>query len=568
MKKRIKKIIFYLLEVILLVVLTLLLVLQCKHIIDQYVLTEVQKIFHGKVDIKDIRIRIDKIYLLNVMIEDAFDPKPGSLLCVKKIEIPLPYHWINDLTSPIPEIRVSGLSLNLELNSKNEWNIIKNIVRKKTSHRKPIKLPFRTLFIKDSFSKIRLSLKNEVNTFRLNDIFARLDLLGDKILFSVNGKEENIGICSSKGDIGLKNKDFNAVNSFSEISLKNDFNKRFIKKILPFISHYKFKGSLGLDIPVLLTKGVWTSPKYNINFKDFNFFAKEDSLGVKNLSGNIYIEKKNILAEDLKGIMQIKKILLPFTGLYAKSHFDNKYLDVNEIQAKTLNGDMKGNVHFVFDDLYKIELNFSNAGLPDVISLYRDKGESMDGLFFLDTVLKASKKNNWEFNAKGKAHIRKGKLFKLPLFAGVFNFLNFELPDKEEAKKANAVWSYNKGDLYLNEIEIESKNVNFYGEGSVDNSGKLDFLFTTELSRSKLLSIPLVGDITRDISNEIIKHLVTLRINGSIENPKFSKESVERIPKKAAGFFFNVLKAIASPLTGNGKSTDTRLKTQDSSEKP
>ena len=50
-----------------------------------------------------------------------------------------------------------------------------------------------------------------------------------------------------------------------------------------------------------------------------------------------------------------------------------------------------------------------------------------------------------------------------------------------------------------------------------------------------------------------MKQLVTIKMNGTLDKPEFKKESIERIPQKAVGYFTNILKAISAPIMGNGK---------------
>ena len=295
---------------------------------------------------------------------------------------------------------------------------------------------------------------------------------------------------------------------------------------------------------------------YKLKFQNARLKGRDDFIDVNNFSGIMKVKGHNIQVKGAECNLRVQKLFFPLKDLNIESNWRRDSMDVSRINASIFKGNVEGNIDISYGRSVSMDLHFKACSLKELASYYRMTDKSVQGNVFFDVLIDWKKEEDWTANAQGACYIRNGKFYRYPVFFQVFRFLDFEFPGEEREKKADILWSYKNGEFILENIEISDGAVDFFGEGVIKHDRKIDLTLTTELGRSKLLSLPLVGDITRDVSNEIIKQLITIKITGSLDNPQIKKESIERIPEKAIGYFINILKAISSPLTGNGKKED------------
>jgi len=551
--KYIGKTIGYLVKLAFLLVLIVLLFQQGVDLIRGYIQKRAQEIFSGKVEIGDLNFDLDKVHLLNVRIGDACDPFLCPLLSIEEVTVPLPYEWISDRSVPIPVIKVKGLKMRMFLDENSEWNVIKNLILIQKDKGTGMAISLQEVLISDSSFQIDVPVKKEKVSFLLDDVSAKVNFVGKRLFFEIKGKEKNIGLCSTRGDVDFESKDFHAYNNFEAIPLDNLANQRFIKLILPFFDHYDFKGSLALKIPAVFENKKWLPPKHVLKISDADLYSKDGLMKVENLAGELSIEKNRISAKKAKGDLYIQKLFLPLSNGVFQSSFDKVSFTNEEMKADVFQGEMESKSKLVFGSSFRSEYHFKECSLEEIANHYKQNEKPLKGRVFIDLDLNAVKEKNWNLEMEGEFHIREGEFFEYPFLVGFFNFLNFDFSSEKKGQKADVIWNYRKGITTFSEIKISGKTIDVYGEGNIGANKELDFTFTTELNRSNLLKIPIAGDITREVSNQVIKQLVTIKMSGTLDKPEFRKESIERIPQKAVGYFTNILKAISAPITGNGK---------------
>jgi hypothetical protein len=547
-----KKLIRYFLDVIILSALIFVLADIAKGVFHRSVTRKIQRYFLGNVSVRAMDFEGDKLHLRDVAVDDATKTYAAYLLTVKDVEVSLPFFLPESFSSPVSRVKLKGLKLNLEQDKEKGWNIIRNIAASREKGDGRVNVPVKNIMIENGSVRLGLPINGGKFDFSCENINGWAEFGSGRLFYSADGWEKDIHHVSSSGEWDTGKKSFRSVNTLHGANMEVPVNNRLVSAVLPFFGGLDFDGLLNLDIVVSYQGGAWQDAAYLLALHEMDVADKKHDWELQGFSGNISVRGNEISGADGEGTLVIEKLIFPFDSLFVKGLFDDDKIDFPFAACRSFGGSMEAKVTYVFDKEFHSEFHLKDSDLLQVLEPYVKNPAINNGVFFLDAKVSSSSSSSdagWVFVPAGEFFIRKGNLFKLPVFVGLFQFLDLKRPGDETADRVNARWRLDGGTLIFDELKIASKTFDFYGSGLVKPDSSVDFNFTISLNRSKLLAVPLVGDLSREVSNQILKQLVGVRVTGSLENPRFEKHSLERIPGAAVKYFFSVLKAMTSPST-------------------
>ncbi|WP_345969041.1 AsmA-like C-terminal domain-containing protein [Sulfurimonas sp. HSL1-6] len=193
--------------------------------------------------------------------------------------------------------------------------------------------------------------------------------------------------------------------------------------------------------------------------------------------------------------------------------------------------DVKGETFYLFG--YRLDDDFMNH----FFNLSKVKGGTLD--FYM-----IGEKDDF----KGLAKINDTTVYDYVLFNNLFAFINtvpalvtFSLPSYEtkgiKVQSAYTELAYHKGVLTASNIKIDSKELDFAGQGTIDyNKDRIKMQLTVKTRAAEnIRKIPLVGYILVGDDKSV---LTTLNINGPLNDPKVENT----IAKDIIVSPFNILK--------------------------
>jgi len=534
------------LEVILLVLTIFLLVTESKNMVKSYIEDKIKSKFKGDVFLEDVKFSFKNFQLLKLNIYNVLKPS-SKLLTVEKIEIPwsLFYHRNK---SPV---LVSAIKLDLKCDNSGQWNIEKNII-KVPSPKEDTVFPEIKIAALDSEISVSFPLNGESFVFLFRELTTKLQFLPETLKFFLAANEEiTVGV-SIEGVFNLIKQDLSLQIAFvpgrAEILAKN----KFLQLLLPWINDFDCAGDIALSIIIARNKQIWESPLYYINLAKAQFQRKAGNWRIKDFFGELKYQGDSLSTVESKGIFSIYNIIIPFVALDAALNFTAEGLEFSRLKAEAFKGSIESKMNFVYSDHYQIDIEGKQLDLRNIAKLYTENIEPWDGHLFIKGTFSSQKEKEWEVEATGDTNILEGNLLELPLFIGIFDLFNFELPKKEKIKRVETTWHLEGGkDLVFDKIMVFSSAADFCGGGTVKNLEDLDLYFAAQLSRSKFFSIPLIGELTRQTSNLLFKNLKAVSVTGSLNDPKIEKIHLKQVPAKTVNFFYNVFKDLAAPFAGS-----------------
>ncbi len=131
---------------------------------------------------------------------------------------------------------------------------------------------------------------------------------------------------------------------------------------------------------------------------------------------------------------------------------------------------------------------------------------------------------------KGWLEVGEGKFWKLPLFLELSNILYFPYLKKTLFNRGFATFAIANKTISTSDLSLQSEGLNLLAKGSIDFDGNLDFSISTELAKNLADKMPKLSKIASMIISGLWNYAVELRLEGTIEEPKYS--IVSRMPKR------------------------------------
>ena len=122
---------------------------------------------------------------------------------------------------------------------------------------------------------------------------------------------------------------------------------------------------------------------------------------------------------------------------------------------------------------------------------------------------------------KGAFAIAEGRLWELPVFAGLANILYIPGVSKIVFGEAKGTFTVGNRIIVTGDTELYSPQMNLVGEGSVDFDGNLNFDITAAFAKEFLEGPTLLGPL-RDFFVDEAGHFVgKINLAGTLNEPKF-----------------------------------------------
>lgn len=226
--------------------------------------------------------------------------------------------------------------------------------------------------------------------------------------------------------------------------------------------------------------------------------------------------------------------------LETTANFDGRTLEFEEIEAAMLNGTLRAMVSIDTDSEkatpYRFDLKMADIDFKQLI----DTATSTRNPDFYEGYLTASAKglgtvvDDWlaTVQASGNLHIRKGRIFRLPLFGGLSQILSRIIPGLDIVlmqTSARIAFTIDDNRLTVTDGRIEGDVFNVEGRGIYVFDENLDFQVQLKLMKSQTV----LGTAVRVITFPISK-LFEFRLRGTLEKPRwypvnFSSDLLERL---------------------------------------
>lgn len=228
--------------------------------------------------------------------------------------------------------------------------------------------------------------------------------------------------------------------------------------------------------------------------------------------------------------------------LMVTANYDGHRIAFTEVDVALLNGSAKGTADVDIRALqeappwYRFNLKLEQIDFRQLIAA----STQTRNLDFYEGQLSASLQatgpavENWlaAMQATGQLRIRRGRLFRLPLFGGLSQILSRVIPGLDVVllqTSAQADFSIANNRLSMPSARIEGDVFNVEGRGVYDFGGNLDFQAQLKLLDGQTL----IGTVVRVISFPISK-LFEFRLHGTLDKPQwypvnFSSDLLERL---------------------------------------
>ncbi len=222
-----------------------------------------------------------------------------------------------------------------------------------------------------------------------------------------------------------------------------------------------------------------------------------------------------------------RRVLTNVTGRMRRGP-DSDVLWLDDLRGDIYDGQAAGMSRITFGpsqtryDLYMIVEGMS---LGPFLDSTREKGTpptkakgTVDGRLYLSGVSGKGPTRR----GTGQVHIRQAQMVKLPLVLSMLSAVNLTIPDDNAFHDAQASF-YLQGDrLVFEKIELQGRAFSMLGGGSMNiDSQEMDLTFLTG-SPHPLPRIPILIDLARGASREIMEIAVT----GPLEDPKIEGHSL------------------------------------------
>jgi len=227
----------------------------------------------------------------------------------------------------------------------------------------------------------------------------------------------------------------------------------------------------------------------------------------------------------------IKKI--NFDRLFFDIKMENKKISLIKLTAEPCGGTLNSTA---FIDLgseqryWRGDLQLANINLGGLASDLDQKWQNVSGDLSSSVMAEGYGKNAETIIGKGWLEVGEGGFWKMPLFVGLANKLYFPNLTKTLFSRGFATFAIANKSISTSDLSLQGSELNLLANGSIDFDGKLDFTITTELAEGLISKTPKFGKIATAIMGGLWNYAIKLRLEGTIEEPKYSV--VSKLPIK------------------------------------
>ncbi len=212
----------------------------------------------------------------------------------------------------------------------------------------------------------------------------------------------------------------------------------------------------------------------------------------------------------------------------ARVHWKDTFLTVTNTSGKFYGGHATGWARFVFDEnghaTYTFSVDATNANLHQLLADLTEHDNTLDGsLNCLLVVTNASTDDIRSWDGFGRADLRDGLLWELPIFGALSKPLNSVIPGVGNSKfsEASGTYKIEKGVIESKDLEMRSAAMRLQYSGTVNFDG----VIRARVEAEPLRDTPVLGPIVSTILSPVAK-LFSYKIRGTLSEPIIKPENI------------------------------------------
>ncbi len=221
--------------------------------------------------------------------------------------------------------------------------------------------------------------------------------------------------------------------------------------------------------------------------------------------------------------LQVKK--LKFDDLYLEYKFKDNFISIPNITARPYGGNLTANVVVDFtqqNPQYVLQISVKDIDISKWKNDTEFKKSDLRGLFYGNAELGGFGNNIETLRGKGSFAIVEGKLWELPVFAGLANILYIPGVSKIVFSEAKGTFTVGNKVVVTSDTELYSTQMNLIGEGGVDFDGNLNFNITAVFAKEFLEGPTPIGPLRDFFVDEMGNFVGKIKLAGTLKDPKFT----------------------------------------------
>lgn len=278
-------------------------------------------------------------------------------------------------------------------------------------------------------------------------------------------------------------------------------------------------GSIALDINELKNY----LPKNNAEFLTKNEMS--GALEAKFYFAGKWKDQKTWVMELKVASPQLQAKKLKFDEVFVDYKFKDNFVSMPTITAKPYGGTLAANIAIDYtqeNPQYAIELDIKDIDISKWKNDTELKKYDLRGLFYANAEFGGFGNNIETLRGKGRFAIVNGKLWELPVFAGLANILFIPGVEKIVFREAHGSFTVGNKAVYTNDTEMHATEMNLIYDGSVDFDGNLDFSITAAFAKN-LLTIPSgIGPLRDWLVDKAGNYIGDIKLKGTLKEPKYA----------------------------------------------
>lgn len=221
-------------------------------------------------------------------------------------------------------------------------------------------------------------------------------------------------------------------------------------------------------------------------------------------------------------LLEVKK--LKFDDLYLEYKYKDNFVSMPVITAKPYGGNLTANVAIDFtrqNPQYVIQLGLKDIDIAKWKNDTEFKKLDLRGLLYGDAEFGGFGDKIETLRGKGAFAIADGRLWELPVFAGLANILYIPGVSKIVFGEAKGTFTVGNRIIVTSDTELYAPQMNVVGEGSLDFDGNIDFDITAAFVKEFLEGPTALGPLRDFFVDEAGNFVGKINLSGTLKEPKF-----------------------------------------------
>ncbi len=220
--------------------------------------------------------------------------------------------------------------------------------------------------------------------------------------------------------------------------------------------------------------------------------------------------------------LEVKK--LKFDDLYLECKYKDNFISMPVITAKPYGGNLTANVAIDFtqqNPQYVIQVGLKDIDIAKWKNDTEFKKLDLRGLLYGDAEFGGFGDKIETLRGKGSFAIANGRLWELPVFAGLANILYIPGVSKIVFGEAKGTFTIGNRIIVTSDTELFAPQMNVVGEGSLDFDGNINFDITAAFVKEFLEGPTALGPLRDFFVDEAGNFVGKINLSGTLKEPKF-----------------------------------------------